>query len=53
MVDLTHIDLDYNVSSAGGLRIKQTKAVQDKCLVLLKDKEDVIVWGCNEKRQLG
>lgn len=52
-VDLAHIDPDYSISNSAGPRIKQAKAVQDRCMILLEDTGDIIVWGSNEKGQLG
>ena len=37
----------------GEVKVKQIKAVEDRCLMLCGESGDLLVWGGNEKGQLG
>jgi hypothetical protein len=37
------------IKNQGGLKIKQAVAVNDRCLLLIKDTKEVVVWGANER----
>jgi alpha-tubulin suppressor-like RCC1 family protein len=41
------------LANQGGIRIKQSLAVQDRCMLLIQDSGDIVCWGGNEKGQLG
>ena len=49
------IDKDYQlqIQNQGGISIKQAIAVNDRCMLLIKETNEVVVWGSNEKDQLG
>ena len=37
----------------GEVKVKQIKAVEDRCMMLCGEQGDILVWGVNEKGQLG
>ena len=42
-------DLLFQVQNQGGITIKQAIAINDRCILLIKETNDVIVWGGNER----
>lgn len=46
-------DKQLMIQNQGGITIKQAMAIDDRCLLLIKETNEIVVWGSNDKGQLG